>query len=45
MALTRSHKAKAVVSLYDEMIRLAKEAELVTRKHKGQQEQYDIIVN
>jgi hypothetical protein len=34
-----------VASLYDEMIRLTKEAEALTRNHKGQQEQYHLIVN
>ena len=36
--------AKAVYSMYEEMIRMAKEAELLTRSHKGQQEQYEVIM-
>ncbi|MFC0772672.1 hypothetical protein [Terrimonas alba] len=42
---TEPQVAKAVVSLYDEMIRLTKEAEALSRRHKGQQEQYNLIVN
>jgi hypothetical protein len=36
--------ANAVSSLYDEMIRLTNEAERLTRMHKGQQEQYELMV-
>lgn len=42
---TEPKVAQAVVSLYDEMIRMAREAERLTRIHKGQQMQYDLIVN
>jgi len=37
--------AQAVSSLYDEMIRMAGDAERSTRQFKGQQNQYDLIVN
>lgn len=37
--------AKAVTSLYDEMIRMASEAERTTRLFKGHQEQYELIMN
>ena len=36
--------ANAVSSLYDQMIRLTGDAERLTRMHKGQQEQYELIV-
>ncbi|MBX3252771.1 MAG: hypothetical protein KF862_01420 [Chitinophagaceae bacterium] len=36
--------AQAVTSIYDEMIRMAGEAERTTRLFKGQQEQYELIV-
>ncbi len=36
--------ANAVSSLYDQMIRLTSDAETLTRMHKGQQEQYELIV-
>ena len=37
--------ASAVSSLYDQMIQFARGAETLTRTHKGQQEQYEIIMH
>lgn len=37
--------AKAVVSVYDEMIRLTTEAKLMTSRHKGQQETYETVMS
>lgn len=42
---TEAKVAQAVVSLYDEMMRMTKEAERLTKDHKGKQDQYDLIVN
>ena len=36
--------AQAIISIYDEMIRMTSEAERITRMFKGQQEQYELIL-
>ncbi len=41
---TESKCAQAVTSLYDEMIRMTNESERLTRIHKGQQEQFELIM-
>lgn len=41
---TEPQVAKGVYSIYEEMIQLTKGAESLTRIHKGQQEQYEIIM-
>ncbi|MBO9572364.1 MAG: hypothetical protein J7497_09175, partial [Chitinophagaceae bacterium] len=41
---TELRVAKGVVSLYDEMIRMTKEAELTTRTHKGWQDQFEVVM-
>jgi hypothetical protein len=42
---TEAKVAQAIVSLYDGMIGMAQGAERLTRNHKGQQEQYETIMN
>lgn len=41
---TEPQVAKAVYSIYEQMIQLAKGAETYTRRHKGQQEQFEIVM-
>jgi hypothetical protein len=40
---TEPQVASAVNSIYNEMIRMARDAESLTKKHKGQQEQYELM--
>jgi uncharacterized protein YktA (UPF0223 family) len=41
---TEPQVANAVNSIYNEMIRMTREAEGLTKKHKGQQEQYELMM-
>lgn len=41
---TEPQVANGVNSIYEEMIRMTKEAEQLTRSHKGQQEQYELVM-
>lgn len=41
---TEPRVAQAVTSLYDEMIRMTREAEALTNDHKGKQEQFEILM-
>jgi hypothetical protein len=41
---TEPQVANAVNSIYNEMIKLTRDAESLTKKHKGQQEQFELIM-